>query len=212
MITKRYGRGVWGGWSLGAGVSVSSRVGRVTRHLHKLHSMLRLATRSVTHSYRVSTRRCHLTRAKSCSVSIDVLRGVTHGCKVTLSTLVFNRRPGVDDCFLAHTKGKADVRHAGTCGCRSLTTNFVGQGTSPFVMAIRPGPSVRPVRCGDRDKRRFGLMLRNHVVVDVSKGSLVLGRKSDLCFGSGLPRKVGTLSKGAMHFLTMVVWLFGWAE
>lgn len=188
------------------GVVVSRRVERVTRHLHKLHSMLRLATSSVTHSYSVSTRRCHLTRAKRFSVSIDVLRGVTQRCNVSLSTLVFKRRPGVDSCFLAHTKGKADVRHAGTCGCRSLTTNFVGHATSPFVIAMRPGPSDRPVRCGDRANRRFGLMLRNHVVIDVSNGSLVLGRKSDLCFGSGLPRNVGTLSKGAMGFLTMVVW------
>lgn len=185
---------------------VSSRVERVTRQLHKLHSMLRLASRSVTHSYSVSTRRCHLTRAKRCSVSMNVLRGVTRGCNVSLSTLVFNRRPGVDDCFLAHTKGKVDVRHAGTCGCRSLTTKFVGHDTSPFVMATRPGPSSRPVRCGDRDKRRFGLMLRNHVLIGVRKGSLVLGRNSDLCFGTGLPRNVGTLSKGPIHFLTIVVW------
>lgn len=178
----------------------------MTRHLRKLESILRLAPSRITGDYRLSIRRCLNVRDKRGSVSIDTLRGVTHGCNVTLSMLVFNRRPGVDSCFLAHYNSKISMRQAGTCGCRSLTSNFHKHGTSPFVIAMRPGPRGAPVRFGSRRKRRFGLIVRKEVLLGVGKGRLVLGPNSDLCFSSSVPRNVVTLSSGAIGFLTMVLW------
>lgn len=184
-------------------------MGRVTRHLTKLQSTLRVAPRRVTGIYGLAPRRCVGLRDNAMSVSMDMLRRVSRTCKIRLAALVFNSRPGVDDCFVAHGKGNVTIRQAGTCGCRSLTTKFINQGTSPFVIAIRPTPSKAPVCLGSRPKRRCGVMLGNHVLLRVGGGRLVLRRNSDVCFGSRLPRKVGTLSKRGIDFLTVVLWVSG---
>lgn len=188
------------------GCSVVSRtVGRVNRELGNLHRILGVPTRRITRLYRVDLRRCLGVRSKRTSPSMCQLSGVSGECNVSLSILLFKRRPHVGKCCMAHGKRKPRVSHGGRCGCRDLTMKFGSEGIGPFVMRISPLPNSGGPGGGKRSKRRCSCIVRKRLRIAVRRGIVMLGPNSDVCFSDGGSRYFHSLGGRPTGFLYVVV-------
>ncbi len=186
---------------------LSSGVGRVTKHVGRLHRVVKLAPTRVTRGATIDAGRCLLYRGNRDSLRFTFVCHYTGTFGISIASVVRNCDPHLGSCAMAHENRNRHVRGTRNVACCGLTTTFGGHVTRPLCIGDICDRRTRrgPVRIAARTKRRYSLVVGKRLGIRINRRDRILKPKSDVCFSDGAPRNVVTINNRSYAFCTVIL-------